>query len=322
MLFFLIVLFAFCTAFVLMPLVIALSWWIGAVDVPCDWRRMHRTAVPRAGGLAIFLAFFLGLILLGAHERFYKVLLCGGGLMLLLGLADDLFCLSAGSKLLFQVSITTAAVLGASAKLDVGTLGAVIWVLFLINAHNFIDGLDGLFAGVATIETIFLALAFLLSGIFQWGMPTLVLGASCLGFRMFNRFPAQCFAGDCGSETVGFLLGMLSLPLLSLDSPVHGICAPLLIFAYPLTDLGTAVIRRILKGKNPFLADRGHLHHRICAAGATQVQCVGVLEVISAVLGAVGAICTASGLEMLASGICLLAVVILMKIRRFIVDFA
>ena len=319
---FLLAIFTFCFAYVLIPPVIGLSWKIGAVDVPCDWRRMHCTAIPRAGGLGIFLAFFLGTILLGASSRWQTVMLGGGALMLLLGLADDLFCLGALSKLMFQASISTAAVLGMGVMTGKNVIGAVIWVLLLINAHNFIDGLDGLFAGVSAIEASFLSLTFLLSGMPQMSVMALLLAASCLGFRMFNRFPAQIFAGDCGSETVGFLLGMLTLPLFTMELTVGSAIAPMLIFAYPLTDLATAVIRRVLRGKNPFLADRGHLHHRICAAGATQVQCVRILEILSAMLGAAGSASAIDGLELFAGAICLLSVLVLMKIRRFILDFA
>ncbi len=320
--FFWICLFTVCFAYVLTPPVIALSWHIGAVDVPCDWRRMHHVSVARGGGIAIFLSFFVGTVLLGSQTAWLAHTLAGGFLILLLGLIDDLFCLRAIWKLLFQAVVAFATLSGLTDGDVPRMLLGILWVLLLINAHNFVDGLDGLLSGCAGVEASLLSLLLICLGQRELGMSSLLLGLACWGFRRFNRFPAQIFAGDCGSESVGFLLAMLSFPLFAqLQSPLS-MFSPILIFAYPLTDLGTAVIRRILRGKSPFLADRGHLHHRICAAGVPQVACVGVLLLLTLTLGIIGFLIAFEGLEALAMGVSLALVLLLMKIRRFIVDFA
>ncbi len=311
----------FCVTYVLVPPVIALSWKIGAVDVPCDWRRMHHQSIPRAGGMAIFASFLLGCMLLGEPTSFLMCAYGGGVLLFAVGLADDLFCLGAWSKLLFQIAAATAAVLGSGITSGVGSFFAIVWVLTLTNAHNFIDGLDGLFAGCAAIEGIGLCLVYALLGMGKLIAPPLLLALSCLAFRSFNHYPAQLFAGDCGSGTVGFLLGMLSLPLFFGGGGTE-VLSPLFLFAYPLTDLLAAVVRRLLRGKNPFLADRGHLHHRICAAGVTQVQCGAVLLLMGAALGSIGVLISVERMYFLAGLVCLLTVFLMMRIRRFIADFA
>ena len=311
----------FALCYVLVPPVIGLAWRIGAVDVPCDWRRMHPESIPRAGGLAIYFSFFTGCLMLGRPSLFLSCALGGGALILAVGLADDIFCLGAWTKLFFQVAASVAAVLGSGVASGRSTFAAVLWVLALTNAHNFIDGLDGLFAGCAAIEGVALCLALALCGLGTYAVVPLLLAAACFAFRGFNRFPAQIFAGDCGSGSVGFLLGMLSLPLFARTPLGVGSLAPLLIFAYPLTDLFTAVLRRLMRGKSPFAADRGHLHHRICAAGLTQPQCGGVLLSITTALGIVGVLMGNTKYLLLASLACLVAVALMIRIRRFILNF-
>lgn len=313
---------SFALCFCLVPSVIALSWRIGAVDVPRDWRRMHHKSVPRAGGIAIFLAFAISCAVFGEASFLERCALSGGALLLLLGLADDIFCLDAWVKLFFQVAIASASVLGCGVIRPENAFVAIFWVIALTNAHNFIDGLDGLFAGCASIEGAALAAVFLLLGELRPALSPLLLAASCLAFRHYNRHPARLFAGDCGSGTVGFLLGMFSLPLLSDLTPRFALLTPLLLFAYPLTDLFTAVVRRMLRGKSPFAADRAHFHHRICAAGLTHPQCAGVLLLICLGLASLGVALATDGCFLLGSLLSLCVALLLIRIRQFILDFS
>ena len=313
--------FSFLLSFVLTPAVIGLAWRIGAVDVPLDGRRMHSQSIPRAGGLAIYTAFSLACLAGGVYTHRLAVVLCGGGLMLLVGLADDIFTLSAAVKLFFQFAATLACVLAMGMKgiLEIGA--AVFWVMALTNAHNFIDGLDGLFAGCAAIEGAALFLTLILLGKGERSFPALLLCSACLGFRRFNRYPAVIFAGDCGSASVGFLLGLLSLPLFEGDVPSLSWLAPIFLFAYPLTDLFCAIFRRTARGKNPFAADRGHLHHWLYDAGLLQPQCVKVLLLITFAFSAVGVVlCKATLTPFAAFAVAALAF-LLMRIHRFVAEF-
>lgn len=300
------------------------SWWvgwkIGALDAPTDWRRMHKRVIPRCGGIAIFLSFVLSLAASSPEETFWQRAFWGGGLFFLLGLWDDIGGMKAQVKLLFQVGIVCLVLYG-SEKLSNVILSA-LWILVLVNAHNFVDGLDGLLAGTAALEGSALALCYLLLGRPDLALPPFLLGAACLGFRHFNRYPARIFAGDCGSQSVGFLLGYLSLPLLSGLPRGIAVLSPLFLFAYPLTDLFTAVFRRLLRGKSPLAADRAHLHHRICDAGVLPFQCADILHLITASMTGIG-ILLCNGAWLFAAGIaCLLAAVLLICLRAAIVNFA
>ena len=314
-----IVVFLFC--FVSVPPVIALAWRIGAVDVPRDWRRMHRTSIPRAGGLCIYASFLVGCLLLGAPSGRLTCALSGGGLLLLVGLADDICCLGPWTKLFFQIAVTVATVFGYGFSSDFRAFEAVLWVIALTNAHNFIDGLDGLFAGCAGIEGICLGVTLFWNAKPE-ALPVFFLAVACFAFWLYNRFPARIFAGDCGSETVGFLLGVFSLPLLETTVGGFSAFAPLFLFAYPLTDLCAAVLRRLLRGKNPFAADRAHLHHRLTAAGLNQVQCGRVLLSVSAALGGVGILLSVGRAQLPAAVACLGAAVLLTRLRRYVLYFA
>ena len=224
-------LFVFLFCYVLTPIVARLAWKIGAVDVPLDGRRMHRRSIPRDGGVAIFVAFLFGLAVLGEWDLFLTCLAFGSGVMVLVGLADDIFGLGPGAKLLFQVAVATAAVFGVGITEGAWRFGAILWVVLLTNAHNFIDGMDGLLCGCGAIECLMLGACFFIAGEGIFGITSLYLMAACLAFRIFNRYPAHVFAGDSGSEALGFALGMLSLPLFGKGVHLSAL-APLFIFAY------------------------------------------------------------------------------------------
>lgn len=317
---FLIALFVFTFTFVLTPAVIALSWKIGAVDIPQDWRRMHRESVPRGGGLAVFLPFCCGCVLLGEYTPVLSSALFGGGLMLAVGLLDDVFCLGPWSKLLLQLAATTAAVLGGGVTNGWETVIAILWILSLINAHNFIDGMDGLLVGCAGIEALSLGAASVLAGKRTVAQAALLLALACFAFRPYNRYPARVFAGDCGSEALGFLLGILSLPLLFNGSPSLSALSPVFLLAYPLVDMITAVLRRLLRGRSPLSADRGHLHHRLYAAGLSVPECVGILLTVCAMLGVIGVLLVRESLWIFASVACLLTVFVFIGMRNYVVS--
>lgn len=304
-------------AFALTPTVIALSWRIGAVDVPTDWRRMHAHSIPRGGGIAILLGFLLAAAGFGAGQGIAVALFGGGAGMLLVGLADDLLRLGAWSKLLLQTGVTLFALLASGRFSGLSLSLAALWVLTLINAHNFIDGLDGLFSGCAAIESAGLALLCLLTGSREALLAAALAGA-CLGFRFFNRHPARVFAGDAGSECVGFLLGMLSLIVLPWETDVWGGLCALLLFAYPLTDLCTAILRRILRGESPLRADRAHLHHRILATGLSHGDTVRVLLAFSLMLSACGVFVGLPALRPFSSAVLLLGAAGLSAARRYV----
>ena len=310
-------LFVFLLCYVLTPVAIRIAWYIGAVDVPLDGRRMHRRSIPRDGGVAIFLSFLLGLAVLNEWDSFLISLAFGSAIMLLVGLADDIFGLGAWAKLLFQTATVAVAVWGSGITEGVWILVAVVWVVLLINAHNFIDGMDGLLCGCGAIESLMLGACFFIAGEGMFGIVALYLLAACLAFRIYNRYPAHVFAGDCGSQTLGFALGMLSLPLFGETIDLSGM-APLFVFAYPIIDLFSAVMRRILHGYSPFRADRAHLHHRVFAAGISHAECANILMSLCAMSGVLGVLISSEGLWLLAGILCPFAAWFLVSVKKHV----
>ncbi len=321
--FFFIAVFVFGLAYVLIPLAIGVSWKIGAVDVPHDFRRLHQKPIPRGGGLAIFFSFAVGFCLLfDLHSPFWLCVLLGGAAMLLLGLIDDVFCLGAWSKLLLQTGIATAVAVVAGFTEPFSLLAVVFWILLLTNAHNMIDGMDGLLAGCAVVEGSLLCLAYALLGSSDLSQCVGLLCACSIAFYLYNRFPASVFAGDCGSECIGFLFGLLSIPLFSIAETPLSTVSPLFLFAYPLTDLASAVLRRALRGKKLFSADRGHLHHRLYSAGLSQRATIGILASIAFCFASIGVLLCVERLWLFASIGCIGTVCVLLGMRQGILSFA
>lgn len=310
-------LFVFLLCYVFTPVVKHLAWKIGAVDVPLDGRRMHRRSIPRDGGVAIFGAFFIGLALLNTWDVFLTCLAFGCGVMVLVGLADDIFGLGPWAKLLFQIAAATAAVFGSGRVEGIWTVAAVFWIVLLTNAHNFIDGMDGLLCGCGAIECLMLGACFFIAGEGILGIVSLYLMASCLAFRIYNRYPAHIFAGDSGSEGLGFALGMLSLPLFHVEANLS-LFAPLFIFAYPIIDLASTVLRRVLHGYSPFRADRAHLHHRVFAAGISHAECTDIFMSLCAVFGVLGVLISSQNLWLFAGILAPLAAWFLAYVKRYV----
>ena len=151
---------------------------------------------------------------------------------------------------------------------------ACLWIVGMANAINLIDGLDGLASGITLSGLLAVTVVGYLAGIpgVTW-FATLLIGC-LLGFLVFNSRPASIFLGDCGSLTLGYLAGCLSL-LASLRSEgiVDGIF-PILAFALPVTDCVFAIFRRMLRGRSPFSPDMEHFHHRLMAKGLSHGKAV------------------------------------------------
>ena len=304
----------------LTPMSMRIATKIGAVDVPRDWRRMHSRAVPRAGGIGILLGVLIAWAALGDGAGENGWITAGYVGFFAIGLVDDVLCLGARSKLMWQTGIALLSLWGSGARGAFLLLGCV-WVLTLVNSHNMIDGLDGLLVGSVILEGSALSVVLLLSGLPGGGLSVITVLA-CLGFLPFNRYPAKTFSGDCGSESLGFLMGMLSLPLLQNLSFEIGALTPLFLFAYPLTDLTAAVLRRLLRGKSPFSADRGHLHHRIFDAGVDHARCTVILLTLVGAMGSIGVLLCRPDLWEGAAVACLVSVGIMIRLRGYILNFS
>ena len=144
---------------------------------------------------------------------------------------------------------------------------SVLWLIGCTNAFNLIDGLDGLASGIGLFATLTTLLAALLQGNLGLAMATVPLLGALLGFLRYNFNPASIFLGDCGSLTIGFLLGCFGLIWSQKSATLLGMLAPMMALALPLLDVGLSIGRRYLRDQPIFSPDHGHIHHRLLALG-------------------------------------------------------
>lgn len=277
----------------LSPLAKRLALRIGLVDVP-NARRINKVPMPTGGGLAIF-AGFLAAALVGDIPHSAVTVLCAG-LILILGILDDRFELSAGLKFAGQFFVVLLYVLFGpriefisnpfGEMLYLGRLSiplTMLWVLTLINIMNFIDGIDGLTTGITLIAALALTtLAFLLGRSDAARLSLIVVGTT-LGFLPFNFNPAQLYLGDGGAMLLGFFLAAISTEGALKGAATISISVPILILAVPVTDLLCAVVRRTQQGVPFYQADRSHFHHRLLDLGFSQRQVAVVAYLITGV---------------------------------------
>ena len=305
---------AFAFSFASTPIVYRLAYKIGAIDVPKDGRRMHKKPIPRLGGLAIIFGFSVSIACFAHFSRALVMTLCGAAIIAVMGVIDDCENLSAKVKFLIQVAAALVVILGGNIRITVLTnpnifsdnpyivlpwwlsiFATVIWIVFITNAVNFIDGLDGLAAGVSAIMSVSLVFIALRIQEYSAAIIGLAIMGACFGFLPFNFNPAKIFMGDTGSTFLGFMLATLSIQGVFKSYAIITFAVPLLILGLPLFDAIFAMIRRIYKGQSPMVADRGHLHHRLIDMGFSQKQTVFILYAISAVLGITAVVLAESG---------------------------
>lgn len=292
----------------LIPLVKRLARKIGAIDIPKDERRMHKKPIPRLGGLGIVLGFLISFLIFGEVEGELRGILTGAGLMVALGIVDDVWALPALPK--FAVQILAAIIVVAHGCRIEQVMGiqfpswlsytvSILWIVTITNAVNFIDGLDGLAAGVSAISAgTMLVVAMLLVPEPNAMASAIVLAGlvgGCIGFIPYNFNPASIFMGDTGSTFLGFMLASVSIFGLFKTYAVISFAVPFLLLGLPIFDICFAVLRRLVHGQSPMHADRGHVHHRLIDMGFSQKQAVAICYLISAALGLCAVVMADSG---------------------------
>jgi len=291
-------LFAFLIAFTMTPIARVIAYKIGAIDVPKDNRRMHKSPIPRLGGLAIFIGFTAATMVFSEPTPTMIAIWFGGLIIVVLGMLDDVFRLNAGIKGIVQILVALIAVSQGLTIEFINFFGhyivfgvfeipiTILWIVGLTNAINFIDGLDGLACGVSAICSVALLLVTIITAE-DTGLALImaILAGSCLGFLPFNTNPAKIIMGDTGALFLGNTLAILSISGLYKFHTVMSFLIPLSIFALPLFDTLFAIVRRLLKRQSPFTADRGHLHHRLIDMGFSTRQSVMILYAVCGILG-------------------------------------
>jgi UDP-GlcNAc:undecaprenyl-phosphate/decaprenyl-phosphate GlcNAc-1-phosphate transferase len=280
----------------------------GWVAAPTSARHIHNAAMPRLGGVAIFAAFSLVAICLIAVPKFLglpgvmsaRTLACILGpatLVFLLGLYDDIRPLKPIVKFLVEAIAATILFFGGFGVFQLplffgsNSFGwaalplTIVWVLWITNAFNLLDGLDGLAAGSALFSTLTVFVVSLVSGNFLVSSLTLVLAGAILGFLRFNFNPATIFLGDCGSLFIGFMLSALGLAGAQKAPTLVAVAIPVVSFGLPVLETVLSIMRRFLSGQPIFTADHGHIHHKLLERGFTQRQVVYILYAASAICG-------------------------------------
>ena len=301
------------------PVLMRLALRLKLVDNP-GGRRTHAVSTPLCGGVAIFLATHLAVAIVfifhwdkysgNVDLNVWLELVLMSFLVLALGVYDDRFRLSPRWKLLGQIVV-------ASLVFALGTnfgkmlyipfppflsyVATVLWLVGAMNAFNLIDGMDGLATGLGLIGAMGLGLVAIFTGNLSDALLMVSLAASCIGFLIYNFYPARAFLGDAGSMLIGFTLAWFALRTSTKAPTLMALSVPILAMGIPLLDTFLALWRRFVRhlldgtsgrGSGLFTADREHLHDRLRYAGFSQRRAAGVLYGLAAFLMVAGLLAT------------------------------
>jgi UDP-GlcNAc:undecaprenyl-phosphate GlcNAc-1-phosphate transferase len=316
------------------PLVILAARRLGAVDIP-GGRHWHDVPTPKLGGLPIWLGVMTALLLTSMHYMpNLKALVIGSSLMLFIGLLDDLFDVPAVLRLLVQAG---ACVILIADGVHVTFLPATwwgvagewlitaVWILGITNAVNFLDGIDGLVAGLSFGTCLmYFMLSMLLASPMLAYCSVALIGAA-LAFLGYNVKPARLFLGDGGSSFLGFFLAALSIQgEWARHDPLVSFFIPVLLLSVPIYDMVFTTVARIASGKVYSFktwieyTGRDHLHHRLTALGLTRGQVTWCICFLNLAVG-FGAITlfearTYGGVALILQAICVYMIIALLEI--------
>lgn len=307
------------------PLVKKLAYKTDALSYPTKDRHIHIRPIPLLGGISIVCGL-AGAVILNYifNEQFVADmkligLLAGLTIIVIMGIIDDIFELKPIYKGLAQVIAAMLVIFLSGTTISsftnpfntseiinlpivVGILLTLIWIVALTNAFNFIDGLDGLAAGIGAISALTLLAVSLvrpdayLVGTYS-GIIVAALAGACLGFLPFNFNPAKIFMGETGSAFIGFTLAVISIQGTFKSFTAISLFIPLFAFGLPIIDVLLAIMRRIKNKKPIYIGDKEHIHHKLLHLGLGHKQAVISLYVASILMGIVSIILSASGMK-------------------------
>lgn len=289
---------AFLIGLVLTPLIRAIAIRLAFVDKPTQ-RKIHAAPVPLMGGLAIYGSIMSSMLVFEGFTPRTWALAIGGTVLVAIGLLDDWhktrgreypvapriigYALVSAVPLLFDIAIT-----GISNPLGGGMLvfpvwlswlSTMVWTFALMNMVNFIDGVDGLAAGIVVVSALTLLIIAHLKGQHGSAVMGAVIAGACLSFLRFNFYPATIFMGDAGAVFLGYALAILAVDGAFKSATLISVLVPILALGVPILDTILVFSRRIMSNRSLHKADKQHTHHRLLARGFTQVQTVSLLVV-------------------------------------------
>jgi len=319
----------FAAALGLTPLSRQIAMRLGVVDKP-NARKIHQDHKPLMGGLAIYLAFAIALLLFSPPRYLVELgaVLSGAAFLAVIGLADDRYHLSPRLRLaamalaaLVLIAVGVQVRMFKTPWLDIPL--TVLWVVTILNATNFQDNMDGLTAGFSAVAAgYFMVIAFTQGLTLVSSLAAALLG-SAVGFLIYNFNPSSIFMGDMGALVLGFVLAVLGIKLqFGTQPPGVTWMVPILVLALPIFDIFLVVITRLLEGRSPGQAGKDHTSHRLLSMGFSQRQTLFILYGFCALFGLLGLIVGAAppdialGVGVVGLGLMGFLFLVMMWIRR------
>ncbi|MBI5034937.1 MAG: undecaprenyl/decaprenyl-phosphate alpha-N-acetylglucosaminyl 1-phosphate transferase [Chloroflexi bacterium] len=290
---------AFVLAIGATPLARRVALHTGMVDQPSA-RKIHQSPIPLLGGVAMYTAFVVALILFA--DRFYisqmVSIVVGATWVSFLGVWDDRVHLRASVKLIGQI-FGALILVAAGITVEIfnnpifDTAITLFWIIGITNAMNLLDNMDGLSGGVAAVAAAFFMLLAAENGQFLVGSLSAALLGVAIGFLIYNFNPALIFMGDSGSLFIGFMLAAVGIKLRFPDHPLISTWfIPILVLGLPIFDTTLVFVSRLRRGLNPMThAGKDHISHRLVARGLTVREAVLALYLVSGVFGMVAVFC-------------------------------
>ncbi len=296
---------------------------LGVVDKP-NQRKIHQDHKPLMGGLAIYGALVISLLLFSPpqHLRELGAILAGASFLAIVGLLDDRYDLGIRIRLVAMIVASLGLVasgisiqLFKSPWIDIPL--TVLWVLTITNATNFMDNMDGLTAGFTTIAAAYFVVIAFSQGLTLVTSLAAALAGSAVGFLIYNFNPASVFMGDMGALVLGFVLAVLGIKLKFGTQPLNVTwMIPILVLALPLFDITLVVVTRIMEGRSPAQAGKDHTSHRLMSIGFSQRQTLFILYGTCVIFGFIGVLVGAAppdiALRIGIAGLCFLAALFLL----------
>lgn len=290
------ILVTFTSSIILIPFMKKVAFKVNALDVP-GGRHIHKKITPKLGGVAIFFSFLLGYMLFGTHSSIMNAVLISSFIIILLGVFDDIVELGPLAQFIGQLIASSIIVFygGLLIKnLDIAAFNifinfgwlsyplTIFFILGCINCINLIDGLDGLSGGICSIYYLTVGIIAIIQGKtgLDFVLAFTMLG-STIGFLVYNFNPASIFAGDAGSNFMGFMVAVIAL-LGFKNVTMTSFIIPLIIIAIPILDTLFAILRRFLKHQPLFKGDKYHIHHQLLNRNFSVKQTVFIIYIIDA----------------------------------------
>jgi UDP-GlcNAc:undecaprenyl-phosphate GlcNAc-1-phosphate transferase len=273
---------------------------LGVVDEPGDTRRLHVRPVPRLGGIALLLGIFVPALAFLPLDGPYRGILLGAAVATTVGAIDDFRGLPWGAKLAGQLAAGAVAI-GFGVTVErftfpgfgsqelpewVGGPATVLWIVAIMNMVNFLDGMDGLAAGICAIAGSTFAVIGLSLGSADAALLAAIVAGACFAFLHHNFYPARIFMGDSGALLLGFLLATLAVEGLVKTAALATLVLPLIVLAIPIIDTSFVFVKRMKYRRPIYAADRTHLHHRFLSIGFSQARAVAYMYMWCAILAA------------------------------------